>query len=88
VVFLDLRHRRRSKKETIKITAKANNVQPTPMPAAMPLDNECEVVDVDDAGNADGLCDVDVDEALLELVEVCPAAGPGDVRPDDVEGEA
>ena len=74
-VFLDLRRRRRRKNATRVIVASPNKVQPMPMPAATLLDTECEVVDVDDAGNTDGLCDVDVDEALLELVEMCVAAG-------------
>ena len=72
VVFLDLRRRRRRKNATRVIVAIPNKVQPTLMPAATLLDSECELGDVDDA---DGLRDVGVDDALLELVELCVAAG-------------
>jgi hypothetical protein len=71
VVFFDLRRRWRRKNATRVIVASPNKVQPTLIPAATLLDSECEFRDVDDA---DGLCDVDVDEALLELVEMCVTA--------------
>lgn len=57
------------------IAVKANNVQPTLMPAAMLFDSECEVGDVDDAGNAD----VGVDAILVELKAVNVAARVEDV---------
>ena len=65
------------------IAVKANNVQPTLMPAAMLFDSECEVGDVDDAGNAD----VGVDAILVELKAVNVAARVEDVRTDKVEDE-
>lgn len=60
------------------IAVKANNVQPTLMPAAMLFDSECEVGDVDDAGNA-GNADVGVDAILVELKAVNVAARVEDV---------
>jgi len=75
VVFLDLRRLRRRKKAAMVIAVKANNVQPTLMPAAMLFDSECEVGDVDDAGNAD----VGVDAILVELKAVNVAARVEDV---------
>ena len=74
VVFLDLRRRRRRKKATRVIVASPNKVQPTLMPAAMLLDSEWEVGDVDNAGNAD----VAADETVVELDGVSVVANVED----------